>query len=119
LKNKLCFILCQDKAFEELVKVTVLIANVYLSTCGSLYNKHKTDIIKICISFGITRLNFGIDFVHVEVTESYEVCRLISCSAAYRETELIFTEVFGFLGYIEKAVVNKLEEETPLGFTCM
>ena len=44
VKNKLCFILCQDKAFEDkmnclflkkLVKVIVLIANVYLSTCGS------------------------------------------------------------------------------------
>ena len=36
------------KFMGELAKVTVRIANVYLSTCGSLslYNKHKTDIIK-------------------------------------------------------------------------
>jgi hypothetical protein len=40
VKNKLCFILCQDIAFvsfkELVIKVTVLNANVYLSTCGSL-----------------------------------------------------------------------------------
>jgi hypothetical protein len=33
-----------------------------------------------------------------------------TCSAAYRETELIFMEAFGFLGFIEKAVINKHEE---------
>jgi hypothetical protein len=51
IQNKLCFILCQDKAFEdkrncqflkELVKVIVLIANVYLSTCGSLSSVPRT-----------------------------------------------------------------------------
>jgi hypothetical protein len=29
--------------------------------------------------------------------------RIKTCSAAYRETELIFTEAFGFLGFIEKS----------------
>ena len=57
VKNKLCFILCQDKAFEDKMncqfqrvsysKITVPIANVYLLTSAQ-YNKHKTDIIKIC-----------------------------------------------------------------------
>jgi hypothetical protein len=33
-----------------------------------------------------------------------------TCSAAYREAKLIFTEAFGFLGFIEKSVINKHEE---------
>ena len=59
VKNKLCFILCQDKAFEDkmnclflkkLVKVIVLIAMFIFQLVEAFhqYNKHKTDIIKIC-----------------------------------------------------------------------
>jgi hypothetical protein len=56
-----------------------------------------------------------------DVTDQFALCHyqirtfavmkvIKTCSAAYRETELIFTEAFGFLGFIEKAVINKHEE---------
>jgi hypothetical protein len=42
--------------FKELVKVTVLIANVYLSTCGSL---SSVNYVMRFLSFFINKKNFG------------------------------------------------------------
>jgi hypothetical protein len=61
VKNKLCFILCQEKAFEDKMncqfqRVSSILRSQYslqififqlVEACHQ-YNKHKTDIINIC-----------------------------------------------------------------------
>ena len=60
VKNKLCFILCQDKAFEDKMncqfqrvsyghrQYSLQMFIFQLVEACHQYNKHKTDIIKIC-----------------------------------------------------------------------
>ena len=63
MKNKLCFILCQDKAFEDKMNgqfqrvsqghrthysLQMYIFQLVEACYQYTYNKHKTDIIKTC-----------------------------------------------------------------------
>ena len=91
VKNKLCFILCQDKTFEDKMNCQfqrVLSVSQYslqmfifqlVEACHQ-YNKHKTDIIKInwgkIMCRHVPKVPYG-SYATVHVRHSYCYCKIL------------------------------------------